>query len=119
VKIIIQNILIISWITGSNLVFAACLEVIEQSLEEKNTDYGLITVEWSAQIHNQCNTPYDANLKIIFLGRNEKILHTAMDVVILQAGESTMAKRIVNIPIDKYSDIKHTMTDVNERERPL
>lgn len=98
---------------------SVCLEVSDKSLDEKSTEYGLVTAEWSAIVQNKCESPYDGTLSIRFLDSDGQVLHTATDVIILQANDEQESRRTITIPAKSISDIDQTEVVISERERPL
>lgn len=113
-------LLLTTAILFSNTVIAAeCLSVSEETLDEKRTDYGLTTAEWSAKVHNKCEAAYDGTLRIRFMDSDDQLLHTTTDVIILLPNESKESRRAVTIPVESLSEISHTDIEIRERERPF
>jgi hypothetical protein len=112
-------ILILTIILGNNSMASVCLEVSDESLDEKSANHGLVIAEWSALVQNTCESPYDGTLSIRFLDSDGRVLHTATDVIILQANEEKESRRTITIPVKSISDIDQTDVKISERKRPL
>jgi len=112
-------IIILTFVLCNTSMAAVCLEVSDESLNEISADYGLVTAEWSAMIQNQCDSPYDGTLSIRFLDGDDQLLHSATDVIILQANDEQESRRTITIPVKSISEIKRTDVVITERERPL
>ena len=100
-------------------IYADCLEVKEKSLQERQVDYGLVTAEWSAQVLNKCESPYDGTIRIRLLDSDDKVLQATTDIVILQANEKKESRRSITIPAEGISDVDRIEVEIEERERPL
>lgn len=111
--------MIFTFILCNTSMASACLEVSNESLDKLNADHGLITAQWSALIENHCGSPHDGTLSIRFLDSDDRVLHTATDVIILQANDEQKSSRTVTIPVGSISEIKRTDVEIIERERPL
>ena len=98
---------------------AACLEVSDNDIQEITTEYGITTLEWTAQVHNRCDAPYDGTLTVQFRDADGDMLHEALDVVVVQHGDYTGVRRRINMPRKHFRDIDTVDVAVTERERPL
>lgn len=112
-------IMILTVVLCNTSMASVCLEVSDESLDEQSSDYGLVTAEWSAIVQNKCESPYDGTLNIRFLDSDGQVLHSATDVIILQANDIQESRRTITIPVRSISDIDQTDVEISERERPL
>jgi len=99
-------------------VLAECIELSDKALDEKRSDYGLVTAEWSAKVHNKCDKPYDGTLRIRFLDKDERVMQTVTDIVILRANETKESRRSITIPAESIDEVNRIEEEIRERERP-
>jgi len=97
---------------------AECLQVEGNSLDEKETRYGITTAEWMADVRNDCDAPYDANLTVIFRDVDGHVLHKAVQFVAVRGGNKESTRRRINIPADQFQAIDSIEVTAEERERP-
>lgn len=97
---------------------AECLRVEGNSVDEKNTDYGITTAEWTADVRNDCDAPYDANLTVTFKDADGQVLHKAVQFVAVRGGNQENTRRSINIPEDQFQAIDTIEVTTEERKRP-
>jgi len=98
---------------------AECLSVKNDDFEIISNDHGITTIEWTAEVQNQCEAPYDGRLMIDFVDANEEVLHETLEVVILQQNASQQVSKRVSMPADRHDDVETTRVVIKERERPI
>ncbi len=97
---------------------AECLFVQDNSMEEKETRYGITTAEWTADVRNDCDAPYDGTMTVKFKDADGRVLYKAVQIVAVRGGSRENARRRVNIPADKFKAIDTIDVAMEERERP-
>ncbi|MEX2524589.1 MAG: hypothetical protein WD750_06500 [Gammaproteobacteria bacterium] len=97
---------------------AECLQVEGNSVDEKSTRYGITTAEWTADVRNDCDAPYDANLTVMFKDVDGRVLHKAVQFVAIRGGNRENTSRRINIPEDQFQAIDTIEVATEERERP-
>lgn len=97
---------------------AECLRVEGNSVDEKTTRYGITTAEWSADVRNDCDAPYDANLTVMFKDVDGRVLQKAVQFVAVDGGNKENTRRRINIPEDQFQAIDTIEVTTEERERP-
>jgi len=97
---------------------ADCLEVGDSNLEEIDSGYGTTLLEWSAEVRNHCDTPYDGTLTIRFLGEDEEVLHEVPEIIILQQNARQQTSKQITLPNENYKALDRIEVDIRERERP-
>jgi hypothetical protein len=80
---------------------------------------GLITVKWSVEIHNLCDSSYDGTLRVKFFIDDSIVPQETVDFIILSARESKKTDGTINLPVEGLSEIRRTEVEIEERERPL
>jgi hypothetical protein len=98
---------------------AECIEVQDSQIEELETDYGITSAEWMADIHNHCDEPHDATLTIKFLDDDGDVVHESLEVVIVESRGIEKARHPLAIPDDRFAAIKQIKVDIEERARPI
>jgi hypothetical protein len=115
----IVNIFLLGFIASINAA-ERCLETTSDLDVTIERSYpGLLTANWSIEINNRCDSPYDGTLRVQFFTDGSAVSHEAVDFVILQARESREAAGSVNLPVEDLSEISRTEVRITERERPL
>lgn len=110
-------ILLLAFMT-SPAVGAGCLEVKDSSIEEKDSGYGVTTSEWTATIHNDCETPYDGTLTIRLMDAEGHVIYEAVQIVVVEGGYDENVSRRINISSDQFQSLEDIEVAVKERERP-
>lgn len=95
-----------------------CISVSDNKLDEIRTEYGMTTVEWSAEARNHCDAAYDGTLTINFLDTDGTVLHEVLEIIILQNNATEQTSKRVTLPADSYKAVDDVQVDVRERERP-
>lgn len=98
---------------------ADCLRVENNQVEVVETEFGITTVEWTAQIENDCEHPYDGTLTVEFRNKSGDIVHETMEVDIIESQGSETTNRSINIPESRYLEVDQVDVAVRERERPI
>jgi hypothetical protein len=115
----IVNIFLLGFIASINAA-ERCLETTSDLDVTIERSYpGLLTANWSIEINNRCDSPYDGTLRVQFLTDGSAVPHETVDFIILQARESREAAGSVNLPVEDLSEISRTEVRITERERPL
>lgn len=97
---------------------AECLTVSENNLEEIRNEYGMATVEWSAEVSNSCDASYDGTLTVQLLDSDGEALHEALEIIILQNNASERTTKRITLPVESYKAVADISVDIRERERP-
>lgn len=97
---------------------AECITVSDNNIEEIRADYGMTTVEWSAEVRNQCDAAYDGTLTVRLLDSDGAVLHEALEIIILQNNASKRASKRITLPSENYKALNDIDVDIRERERP-
>lgn len=99
---------------------AACLSVSGQGYEAENTEMGVATVLWHAELSNECNAPYDADIHIVFVDEQKQQVYESRDLKMVPRHGKTLAHREVSIPAPDFERVRDMQVKiVAERERPL
>lgn len=114
----VLTVLILAYAFFPGSIYAECLILSEESLDEKRSDYGLVTAEWSAKIQNICDSPYDGTLKVNLVDKDERVLQAVTDIVILRANETKESRRSITIPGESIDVVTRIDVEIRERERP-
>ena len=97
-----------------------CISVAKNGYEAAGTDLGVAAVQWQAELANQCNASYDADLEIQFVDGEGKVVYQSRDLISVPRHGSAMAQREFNIPGPDFERIEDvTVKIVAERERPF
>lgn len=112
---------IIFLVTFNAAAYAECLKVNEPRVEIDRAHANLVTARWVAEVKNECDSPYDATLRVKFfvVGGYSGMPHETVDFIILNAGEAKEADLSINLPVNELSEIDRTEVDITERKRPL
>lgn len=97
---------------------AECLTVSDNNLEEIRNEYGMATVEWSAEVSNSCDASYDGTLTVQLLDSDGEALHEALEIIILQNNASERTTKRITLPVESYEAVADISVDIRERERP-
>lgn len=104
----------------STLLFAGnCIDVKQSELRELDTEFGITTVEWLADIRNHCDDPYDATLTIKLVDEDGSVVHETLEIVIIESRGIETTHLSMSIPEDRYELFKEIDIDIEERVRPL
>jgi len=95
-----------------------CLRVQDNSVQEKTTRYGITTADWTADVRNDCDVPYDGTMTVRFRDADGRVLYKAVQVIVVRGGDRQNARRRINIPADNFKAIDTIDVAVEERERP-
>ncbi|MEX2354234.1 MAG: hypothetical protein WD709_08610, partial [Gammaproteobacteria bacterium] len=79
---------------------------LDVTIERSHT--GLVTANWSIEINNQCDAPYDGTMRVQFFTEDSAVPQETVDFIILQARESSTATGSVNLPVEDLSEISRT-----------
>lgn len=112
------TVLILAYALLPVSVYAECLVLSDESLDEKRSDYGLVTAEWSATVQNNCEEAYDGTLNIKLLDKDEQVMQKITDIVILRANETKESRRSITIPAESIDEVDRIDVEIRERERP-
>lgn len=105
-------------LTAATVAAAECLVVEDNSVEEKETRYGITTAEWKADVRNDCDAPYDGTMTIRFKDADGRVLYKTVQIIAVRGGNHENTNRRINIPEDKFKAIDSIDVAMEERERP-
>ncbi len=111
-------ILIASLGTAVSVPAAECLDVSDNQVEEMRTEYGMSTIEWSAEVRNECDVEYDGTLTVRLLDSEGEVLHEALEIIILQNNSTKSASKRITLPAENYEALDEISVGIRERERP-
>lgn len=101
----------------SPLAGAQCIEVKERDFALSTNEIGSATVEWQAELENQCRKTLDADLKIRLLDRNEQPVYELLDKTTFEMQETRKVGKEVYIPSRIVDEVNGFVIEVVERER--
>lgn len=97
-----------------------CISISSNGYEAGGTDLGVATVQWRAELTNQCNASYDADLEIRFVDGDSKVVYQSRDLISVPRHGSAAAHREFNIPAPDFERVQDVLVKVvAERERPF
>lgn len=111
--------LICGLLWSSLLVAGDCIDVQSSEIRELDTEFGITTAEWLADIRNHCDEPYDATLTIKMVDEDGKVVHETLEIVIVESRGIKKTDLLMSIPEDRFVLIKEIEIDIDERVRPL
>jgi len=112
------GLILLSALATNSAIAADCLTVKDSAIEEKTSGYGVTTSEWTAIVHNDCETPYDGTLTIRLLDTDGHVLYEAVQIVVVEGGYDESISRRINISPDQFESLEDVEVSVKERERP-
>lgn len=98
---------------------AECLAVKNKDFKTITNNHGVATLEWRADVRNNCEAPYDGRLMIDFVGSEGQVLQETLLIVILQQNASEQVSKQVALPAESYAALDATRVTIEERERPI
>jgi hypothetical protein len=101
----------------SPLAAAQCIEVQEETFDLATNEIGSATVEWEAQLTNQCRKTLDADVKIHLLDRDEQPVYELLDKITVGMQETRMVGKEVYIPSRIVDEVDGFVIEIVERER--
>lgn len=104
----------------SALAQSSCLSVTSNEWSKKGTEFGITYIEWEAELTNECETGYDADLSIQFVDADGEVLYESLDLITVSRGSSTKTRREFNLPTKDYERLEDILVIIQgERERPF
>lgn len=101
------------------LLAGECIEVTNNEITALDTEYGITTAEWLADIRNHCDDPYDATLTIKLLDADDNVVHESLEIVIVESRGIDKARQTMSIPEDHFQSVDRVEVSVEERARPI
>lgn len=97
---------------------AECVSVTRTEWEPRQTELGTTTVEWSAELSNECEGSYNATLAVLFTDGEGEVLHRTVAIVIVPHEGTRTAEKTEYIPANRFPEVEAVEVEITERRRP-
>lgn len=95
-----------------------CLEVIGHSVGEPNQGYGIVEIEWQAEVRNHCEDAYHASVTLDFMDETGSRLHQSQTDTVVNPGPAVQVTKLAMLGTDQARRISETRISIDARALP-
>lgn len=111
-------LLLLAGLVAGPVLAADCLEVIDHALGEPSEGYGIVEIEWQAEVKNRCDDAYYASLTLDFLDENGSRIHQSQTDTVVNPGPAVQVTKLAMLSPEQAGQIAETRITVESRELP-
>ncbi|HSH29440.1 MAG TPA: hypothetical protein VK971_05980 [Thiohalobacter sp.] len=95
-----------------------CLEIIDHAIGQPNEGFGLVEIEWQAEVENRCEAAYYASLTLDFLDAEGNRIHRSRTDAVVNPGLSLQVTKLAMLNPDQARQTTATRISLDARALP-